>query len=204
MSVSIGADQDGSLYQTDDGSLSNGAGTGIFAGRTNVGGVLRRGVIHFPVETYVPAGATITNATLALYLTRASASDEPVSVHRLLVSWGEGASVAELQGGQGAPSVDGDATWIHRFWDSEPWDNPGGDFDSTASATTDVGILSDRFEWTSDGLVDDVQRWIDDPATNFGWLLVGNEDEVQTAKRFRSRENLVEDQRPELILEYIP
>ncbi|HEU5108731.1 MAG TPA: hypothetical protein VFT95_09260, partial [Micromonosporaceae bacterium] len=32
------------------------------------------------------------------------------------------------------------------------------------------------------------QSWLDDPATNFGWMLVGDESRPQTAKRFDSRE----------------
>ena len=35
----------------------------------------------------------------------------------------------------------------------------------------------------------DVQSWLDDPASNFGWLVLGDESEIATAKRFDTRES---------------
>ena len=35
----------------------------------------------------------------------------------------------------------------------------------------------------------DVQSWLDDPASNFGWLVLGDESEISTAKRFDTRES---------------
>ena len=35
----------------------------------------------------------------------------------------------------------------------------------------------------------DVQSWLDDPASNFGWLVLGDESEIPTAKRFDTRES---------------
>ncbi len=34
----------------------------------------------------------------------------------------------------------------------------------------------------------DVQTWLDSPATNFGWIVIGKEQALTTAKRFGSRE----------------
>ena len=48
----------------------------------------------------------------------------------------------------------------------------------------------------------DVQRWLDDPATNFGWLLLGDESENQTTKRFDSKENPDQEDRPILTVEF--
>jgi hypothetical protein len=36
-------------------------------------------------------------------------------------------------------------------------------------------------------LLQDVQGWVDQPASNHGWILIGQEDGVQNAKRFSSR-----------------
>ena len=33
-------------------------------------------------------------------------------------------------------------------------------------------------------MVADVQSWLDNPATNFGWLVLGDESDILTAKRF--------------------
>jgi hypothetical protein len=51
-------------------------------------------------------------------------------------------------------------------------------------------------------MVADVQGWLDDPSSNFGWLLVGNEGENGTAKRFDSKENPVAERSPSLTIEF--
>ena len=202
-SVTLSADRDGTLYETVDGALSNGAGQHLFAGKTNTE-ALRRGLVRFAIDEEVPAGATITGARLVLQLSRSAGAAQEVTLHLVMADWGEGSSDAELQEGQGAPAMPEDATWVHRFFDTELWATPGGDFDATASATASIGELPDPFTWTSDRLAEDVQGWLDDPTTNFGWLLMGNEEERQTTKRFRSRENPVEDGHPTLIVEFVP
>jgi homospermidine synthase len=46
------------------------------------------------------------------------------------------------------------------------------------------------YTWaTVPALVADVQSWIDTPAVNYGWVMVGNEATLETAKRFDSRES---------------
>jgi hypothetical protein len=37
-------------------------------------------------------------------------------------------------------------------------------------------------------MVADVQQWLDQPASNFGWIIIGNESQSGTSKRFNSRE----------------
>ena len=51
-------------------------------------------------------------------------------------------------------------------------------------------------------MVSDVQQWLDSPATNFGWAVLGNEERPQTAKRFDSREAEALEDRPVLRIEY--
>ena len=53
-------------------------------------------------------------------------------------------------------------------------------------------------------MVADAQAWLDTPATNFGWILIGNEAQLKTAKRFNSRENPNSSNRPVLTLDYFP
>jgi serine protease len=48
-------------------------------------------------------------------------------------------------------------------------------------------------------MVADVQSWLDNPATNFGWLVLGDESTGTTAKRFDSRESTSP---PVLTIEY--
>ena len=38
-------------------------------------------------------------------------------------------------------------------------------------------------------MVADVQAWVNNAASNFGWLVLGDESEAATAKRFDTRES---------------
>ena len=51
-------------------------------------------------------------------------------------------------------------------------------------------------------MVADVQDWLDNPANNFGWIVIGDESSSRTAKRFDSRENPTEGNRPQLTVNY--
>ena len=58
------------------------------------------------------------------------------------------------------------------------------------------------YTWgTTPQMVADVQTWLDKPATNFGWLLKGDETQ-RSAKRFDSKENGNSNVRPVLLVEY--
>jgi hypothetical protein len=106
----------------------------------------------------------------------------------LLADWGEeNSSCAD---GVGALAEPGDATWSSRYFDTVPWTAPGGDFDPTASGSTAMPILG-PVTWSSQpGMVADVQSWLDAPAGNFGWIILGNEIAPATAREFDSRESL--------------
>jgi hypothetical protein len=96
----------------------------------------------------------------------------------------------------------GDATWLHTFFDTTFWSNPGADFLGTVSATQSVSDTG-FYTWGSTSqMVADVQDWLDNPATNFGWLVLGDESGPATAKRFDSRQNPVEANRPVLTVAY--
>lgn len=137
-------------------------------------------------------------------MSRTRAGPETIRVHRLLADWGEGTSNASGNEGTGTSSASGDATWVHRFFNSDSWNNPGGDFSSVFSASTSVGG-SGSYTWGSTSqLVADVQGWVDQPSINFGWVLIGNEAGSQTAKRFDSRENGTSANRPVLTITYTP
>ncbi len=202
IAVSLPSVKDNTLYEDALGALSSGAGTGIFVGRVGaIGGAeIRRGLIRFDPGASVPAGSTITSATLRLYMNKTMAGAKPISLHRTLADWGEGTSAGE---GTGAPSTPGDATWIHRFYPAELWSTSGGDFAAAASATTLVAGAN-FYEWTSPALTADVQAWLDNPGTNFGWTLIGDESASMTAKRFGSREWFFPSERPALLIEFNP
>jgi hypothetical protein len=80
--------------------------------------------------------------------------------------------------------------------------NPGGDFQPTASASTQVGSTG-LYQWSSEQMTADVQAWVNDGATNFGWILVGDESASKTAKRFDTKES-DSGIKPVLTIEFTP
>jgi hypothetical protein len=190
-SVLLSPLKDNTLFEDSGGSLSNGEGDSVFVGRSGVKGefLKKRGVIAFDVAGEVPAGSTITGVTLTLYLVQASplANDDDLTLHWVLADWGEGGSFSP--GGAGAPAERDDATWLHTFFPDQFWASAGGDFNPTPSATLTVGVLPGPYTWgPAKQMTADVQGWLDDPGSNYGWLILGNEIDLFSARRFGSRE----------------
>jgi len=179
--------KDNTLYEDGAGILSNGSGVYFFAGFT-VSESLRRGLIAFDL-TGIPPNATVTNASLSMYLSMTHGGSASVSLHKTSRDWGEGASDAGEPGGAGVQAEVNDATWFHTFYDTVFWTNHGGDFSATSSAATTVSSVDTTYTWTGPGVVADVQGWISNPATNFGWVIQGNETTAGKAQRFNTREN---------------
>jgi hypothetical protein len=202
--VTLSASKDNTLFGDPSGTSSNGSGNGVFAGRTGTagGGLVQRGVVAFNLAGSIPPGSTITSAALKLFLIKSHTSSQTITVHKLLADWGEGAS--DSGGGQGAPAQPGDATWLYRFYPGSPWNNQGGDFVAQPSASLSVGSTYTTYTWQSAALAADVQSWINNPASNFGWLLKGNEAVLQTAKKFASREYALFSPPPLLTIQFTP
>jgi hypothetical protein len=198
--VEVSPSKDNTLYESPDGSLSNGAGSRMFAGVTAQPNI-RRGLVAFDVATHVPPGATIANVTLTLEQVMTIAGDTTVSLHRAEQDWGEGASTAAGQQGAGGVSATGDATWLHTSYDTDFWTTPGGEFVASPSASQVVGGFG-SFSWSSAGMIADVQAWLDDPASDFGWVIVGDESTAVTAKTFSTRES--DTNPPVLLIEFEP
>ena len=201
--ITVNPSKDNTLIQATDPSAQRSNGQGdIFIGRTNQDGQgpatisIRRGLVQFDIASLVPAGAIITNVALTMRDVMGLNGDPTVVLHRVLKDWGEGASFQN--GGQGAIAANGDATWLYTFLNaatptaSPAWTNPGGDFSSDISGQV---VISDdlgggqSFTWPSTPeMVADVQFWLNNPGSNFGWILIGDESEGQTAKRLTSGE----------------
>ncbi|MCL4209692.1 MAG: hypothetical protein KJZ68_03420, partial [Phycisphaerales bacterium] len=98
----------------------------------------------------------------------------------------------------------GDATWLHRFHDTVFWTQPGGDYVAAASASRVVGGLGAYVWGSTPAMVADVQAWLDNPGSNFGWIVIGDESTTTTAKRFDSREHPTQANRPRLTIDYLP
>jgi hypothetical protein len=201
--VSIGASKDNTLYESPSGDLSNGAGQHFFVGRTTLG-LLRRALVAFDVGRSIPSGSQITNVTLTLNMSQTSSGADTIGLHRVLADWGEGTSAALGNEGGGAPATTNDATWIHRFFNTSLWTTSGADYASTASDSLSVSVLGSYTWGSTTAMVSDVQQWFDNPSSNFGWMLVGQETAPHLTKRFDSKELVDSTLRPTLTVTYTP
>jgi hypothetical protein len=127
-----------------------------------------------------------------------------ITLSRLTGDWGEAASRAPAPEGAGGVALPGDATWLHQFFSNDSWTTPGGDFVAQASSNTTVGSAGQTVQWSSPGLVNDAQFWLNNPNNNFGWIIRGNEAATNSAVQFASRSNFVVSARPALTVQYEP
>jgi len=205
--VTIPAAQDTTIFA--EGDLSNGAGTGAFTG-TNGDGYARRALYRFDAALAIEHGSCVREVSLRLFLSQGTSAPTSCALHRLNESWGEGASNSDGSGGGGgggggAPAEPGDASWTHRVVPTQQWATSGGSFHAPASASAIVGTDGSFYHWSSTpDLVRDVQLWIDDPQSNHGWVVIGQEDLPFTAKRFVTHEYTVPELTPALTIRYDP
>ena len=162
----------------------------------------RRGLIKFDVAGSVPAGATIDSVRLTMNIINGNVSNtSTVGLHPLLtnLNWVEGNKI----GNNGQLASAGEVTWNNAAHPSTSWAAPGGapgtDFTTLPTATTAIAGLG-AYNWT--GMEADVQGWLDNPATNGGWLVKDEaESVIGTARRFSSKEGPAVSQ-PALVVYY--
>ncbi len=187
--------KDNTIFE-ESGDESLGASGFIFSGKTgNMNGQnVRRALLNFDL-TQIPNNATIQSVELELAIFKAPNSNtHNMKLHRVMSDWGEGNSGAGISGGAGVQAATNDATWSHRFYNtSQTWSQMGGDFVNMASATAGVQFVNSpsipKAQWSSAGLVTDVQEWIEGTNSNFGWILIGDESTTLTAKKFVGGDN---------------
>ncbi len=196
VTVNLSPVADNTLYEDPSGALSNGSGTRIFAGvDASMNPLARRAVLRFDLGG-IPRGSTVTAASLQMTIVQAPplAPSTTMNAHRLSASWGEGASVAGggagpgSGGGTGTAAASNDATWLHRFFPSQSWSAAGGDFAAAISGSVAVGS-GGPVVWGGAAMAADVQGWLDAPAGNHGWIVVGDESTTRNARAFGSRES---------------
>lgn len=163
VTLQLAASQDTTIY-ADEPDLSNGGGEYILAGPG------QRGLLRFDLSgADIPDGSTVLDVVLTLNSASPGAAAAGVSVSPILTSWGEAGSNASGDETVGAAAQQFDATWLYASYDGQLWSNAGGDF-GEASATVNV-TAAGAYEWIGGSLIDDVQQWVDDASTNFGWAI---------------------------------
>ena len=189
--------KDNTLYEDFFGGLSNGAGNRLFMGKIQ-GGQIRRGLLEFDFSG-LPHGATAVSAELELIIYNippGTAQLGDASLHPVLNAWGEAGSNGS---GGGASAQTGDATWLHREFDTVLWDQAGGDFDSASTSTSFNGTDTIIFFANDPDTVADINGWIQQPSLNHGWLLMGDETNNGNVRSVGSRES---NDPPVLSIEY--
>lgn len=197
---------DSTIFSTVQGStgydaISDG-GPNVWVSTTG-SDVVRRGLLRFDLSG-IPPGSRITSAELKLTQLRARAG-HAIAVHKVLASWQPAASTAG-DFGQGATALPGDVTWSHRSYPTLPWAQRGGDHVAQASTTVNVGATSTfTYTWPSTPqFVADVQSWVDQPSANHGVILIGDEVDSRSAKRFAGAEFDDASVVPMLVVDWTP
>jgi hypothetical protein len=192
--VSLVPVADTALWQEND--TNNLGGEPSLPAGGNSSANISRALFKFDLGS-IPANAIITNVTLRLYVTNAPSKTNPVNstfvLHRVLRDWGEGNKASAGVGKNGAQATTGEATWNARFYPATLWSSPGAaapvDYSSTQSATNFVTGLG-PYLFSNSNLTADVQSWVTNPATNFGWMLRSlAESTAFSNRRFASRED---------------
>jgi len=199
---------DTTLFETDPNN-NFGADSTLVAGTTagSRGLALRsRALIKFDPGSSIPTNAVISSASLTVKVDAnpTPRADSVFDVRRVLRSWNEG----KKSGQRGAAATSGETTWRARFFGTTNlWAVPGGatnvDFSATIGASTMVrGVGVYTFASTSN-LVADVQSWLQDTNSNFGWIMMTeSEGTPRTARRFYARERKNTNDIPRLVVEF--
>ena len=196
--MSIGASGDATIAESDPDNNIGGNDI-VHTGTSNVN-QKRRGLFRFDIAGSIPAGATIDSVKLNLFMPPGNSTNpSDFDLFASLKDWGEG----NKTGNSGSAASAGEVTWNSNFHSSSTWAAPGGqagtDYANTASATTNVAGQG-SYTWT--GMQADVQNWLNNPASNFGWFLISQSENIGgTARRFVSKENTTMAQ-PELEVYY--
>jgi hypothetical protein len=195
---------DTSLFQLDPNNNLGGL-TSIPAGTIRTG-QRSRALFKFDL-TQIPSSATITSADLTVQVVivppAGALTASTFDLHRVLRDWGEGTGAGPLRG---SPATTNEATWNNRFHPSTPWAQPGGssnvDFVGVPSGTSFISGIGPYTFSSTPGLVADVQAWLSNPATNFGWMLITESERTpESARRFASRED--PNRSPMLVIGYV-
>ena len=147
----------------------------ILAGARGNSGI-DRALVRFDLSS-IPTNAVVSNANFQLTVVRGPPGGQisTFSIHRVLKAW------------------ESSATWTIAAPGSN-WAGPGGlaGTDFVVSPSAERAGPSETFQMTPNpGLMEDLQHWIANPQSNYGWLLKSSaENAPKTALHFGSKESL--------------
>ncbi|MDB6015894.1 MAG: hypothetical protein JWR19_383 [Pedosphaera sp.] len=155
----------------------------------NSGQDVRRVLVKFDLTGKIPAQAIVTSATVAVAVTKSPpAAGSTFDLRRLFQDWNET-----------------DTSWNSRLAGIS-WSTPGAtganDSSGSASSSTSINGVGAYLFPSSTGLVADVQAWVNNPGTNFGWLLISKTEASETARHFASREYFDPASQPTLTINF--
>src|SRR5882724_6273685 len=174
--------------------LNLGSATMVVAGAlgASAGFEIRRALFQFNLQRQIPASSTINSVTLrvsVVFKLPLSPASSNFDLRRMLQPWAEN-----------------EVTWNSRL-SGVQWDTPGASAPSdgagvASSSVLVVGLGNYTFPSTP-ALVADVQAWVNDPTSSFGWLLLSEKETTpRTARHFATREDSVHS--PQLVINFTP
>jgi hypothetical protein len=142
-----------------------------------------RTVIRFTGLSNIPSNATVTAVTLRLNFTYAE-TPATVVAHRLLRNWVESEVTSA----------------VYSTGNNWQLTSASGDLDrvATASGSFSYGTGLGWKEFSSSGLISDVQNWVDGTYQNDGWLLLCSTGTYLVANSSEASDGT----RPELVVTY--
>jgi hypothetical protein len=142
--------------------------------------VRNRALLKFDL-TAIPTNATVTAVSLTVVIFRSNTDVSEFDLNRVLVDWNEY-----------------EATWKNRSA-SILWLSGGGQSGADYVAAASVSAPVDDTLFSSPEMVSDVQLWVRNAGTNFGWMMLPTGDLAGTGKQLGSRES---EYTPTLTVEY--
>lgn len=139
----------------------------------------RKGLLKFDIST-IPVGSTVVGAYLDLWI---SAEGQGFKMHRMLISWDESSTYNSLSGG-----VDNDGVDAAVAIDAQNAIN----LDTIVSVTLKTNLA-----------LSTIQGWVNDPSTNYGWLLEQISSATGDGLQFDSRQSITASRRPKLTIRYV-
>jgi len=200
--ITLPAAQDNVIYS--ESNLSYGAGKCLQVGRPTISTerqpLIRRSLLRFDLSA-IPAGSRIVSARLNLFRFLPGGPGDRLYIHRLNQDWGEGdegaldeCNARPKQWGR-TPSEMA-STWNYRFFGAKTvWSDEsgvalhGGTFESAFSDSGSFPGWMQVVGMTGTGITRDVAGWFEDPSTNHGWIMRGDETRGGTGARYASRQH---------------